>query len=141
MLRLFLRHAGATVAAAVLLLGGIPRVDAQTRTTLATDGGAVAPTLLSDCDITVQSCGTDGGELYSGSETTSSGGGGDTVPLCGSGKKGPCNETTIRQCTSWKITTVSGDASVKDLSGVELTGSFKLTCETWTTVTMVYYWS
>ena len=64
MLRLLLRHAGATVAAIALLLGGIPRVDAQTRTTLAGDGGTVAPTLLSDCDITVQSCGTDGGELY-----------------------------------------------------------------------------
>jgi hypothetical protein len=139
MLRLFLRHAGATVAAIVLVLGGIPRVDAQPRAALGADGGTVAPTLLSDCDITVESCGTDGGELYSGEGTTSSGGGSPT-PQCGSGTKGPCNTTTIRTCTSWKITTVNGDASVKDLTGVELTGSFKLTCETWETTTRVYYW-
>lgn len=139
MLRLFLRHAGATVAAIILLLGGIPRVDAQPRTAIGADRGAVAPTLLSDCDITVESCGNDGGELYSGEGTTSSGGGAPK-PQCGSGTKGACNQTTIRTCTSWKITTVDGDASVKDLSGVELTGSFKLTCETWETTTRVFYW-
>ena len=139
MLRLFLRHAGATVAATVLLFGSIPRVEAQTRTALATGDDTVAPTLLSDCDITVESCGTDGGELYSGGTTTTSGGG--STPVCGSGKKSPCNVTTVKTCSSWKVTTVSGDASVEDLSGVELTGSYKLTCETWTTTTMTFYWS
>lgn len=137
LLRTLLRHAGATVAASAVLLAGVPRVDAQISGFDPYDGGSAS--LLSDCDISVQSCGTDGGELYAGGTsggTNSSG----TTYVCAQGQRTVCNVTSVKTCTSWRITTVSGDASVQDLSGLQLSGSFKLSCETWLTTTMEFRW-
>ena len=86
----------------------------------------------------MQSCGTAGGELYAGSDSPGSAAGPNLA--CGNGSKTLCNTTQIRTCTSWRITTVGGEADVKDLSGVELKGEFKLTCETWTTTTLEFRW-
>lgn len=136
MLRTLLRHVGATIAASAVLLAGIPRVEAQL-SPLATDD-VPGPSLLADCDVTVQHCGGYGGELYGGSELPPNVSG--TTLVCANGRKTICNTTVVRTCSAWKITTISGEAEVKDLSGVEIKGEFKLTCETWTTTTMDFRW-
>jgi hypothetical protein len=134
MLRNTLRQVGAAVAVIALAIGPTPSVTAQ-----GTLGGprtsAPAPRLIADCDITVQSCGGD--PTLEGSNTPSLG---SSTPQCGNGTKGLCNQTTVMTCTSWRITTVNGSATVEDLKGVQLQVGTTISCQTWDTKIYYYYW-
>jgi hypothetical protein len=109
-------------------LGAQPRVGAS---------GTNAPTLLSDCDIAVQSCGIPGGELYGGGATGNGGASGGGLP-CGAGLRALCREQTFETCASWIVTDAGGSVSVtatKLGAGVNRSE----TCAQYVTNTLYYY--
>lgn len=109
---------------------------AQTRVAAA---DAVAATLLSDCDITVQSCGTPGGELYSGGgygDTAPSGA--STAPKCGAGWKVVCETKSAETCVEWVI--VEGSGTVRfSATGAGAGGSITQVCAKYVTNTVTFY--
>jgi hypothetical protein len=103
-------------------------------------GDAVAPTLLSDCDITVQSCGTPGGELYTGSgygEPAASGGSG-SAPLCGAGWRVVCKTQSAETCAQWVIVEASGTVTFS-VTSAGIGGSITQVCSTYVTNTLTFY--
>lgn len=103
-----------------------------------------APKLLSECDVTVEGCGSDGSTLYgtgttSGSTSgTTSGGSYDdaTMPVCGAGTKTECRRDTVTRCLKWVTQTVSLNAGVTNGGGTVTT-----VCAESVTSVFYYYWA
>ena len=98
-----------------------------------------APRLLSDCDVTVESCGgdptlVDGG---GGSGTGSSGSGTDSYsPVCGAGTRTECRRDTVTRCLKWVTQTVTVNASVTGGGG-----TVTMICAESATTVFISYWS
>jgi hypothetical protein len=74
--------------------------------------GGIAPTLIADCDITVQSCG--GPPTYEGGGYSGNGGasGSGNSGGCGTGSRVICRTDSYYKCLKWEPVTVSGGVSV-----------------------------
>jgi hypothetical protein len=111
------------------LIGAQPRVGAD---------GQNAPQRIADCDFTLGNCGNPGGEIYGPGDGGGNSSGGGLV--CGAGAKVKCNTTTVRTCVSWRVTGGSVEFSVSDPAGLTLEAGARLSCETWSSTTVYWYW-
>lgn len=102
----------------------------------------VAPKLISDCDITVQSCG--------GDPTYGEGGGGggsgydnDAPATCSSGTPQQCLVDTSRTCTQFVLSSGSGSVTVSGglKPGGSASGTATGTCISYRVLVRTYYWS
>jgi len=130
MIRPLLRQSVAALTVVALTLGPVSPSSGQTVPRRA----APTPTLLSNCDITVQSCGGD--PVFGGGSGPPSGG----SAQCGNGSKGECNRTTHTVCTEWHVIDGSVEFTVSDLGGLTIGAGGRLTCQTWKTTIQYYYW-
>jgi len=130
MIRPLLRQSVAALTVVALTLGPVSPSSGQTVPRRA----APTPTLLSNCDITVQSCGGD--PVFGGGSGPPSGG----SAQCGNGSKGECNRTTHIVCTEWHVIDGSVEFTVSDLGGLTIGAGGRLTCQTWKTTIQYYYW-
>jgi hypothetical protein len=103
------------------------------------------PRLLADCDISVSSCGVEGGYLYGSGDGSLYGGSGSnvagtTAPQCGAGFRSQCDTRTVNTCTQWVI--VSGDGTVTfSATKAGIGGSITQTCGQWVTNTVIDYYT
>ena len=131
MIREVLRQSAAALTVVALTLGPISPSSGQS---VLPRRAAPTPTLLSNCDVTVQSCGGD--PVFGGGSGPPSGG----SAQCGNGSKGECNRTTHIVCTEWHVIDGSLEFTVSDLGGLTVGAGGKLTCQTWKTTVQYYYW-
>lgn len=95
--------------------------------------------LLSDCDITVQSCGILGGELYGGSSPdNSSGSAGTSTLVCGSGIRVVCKTFSGETCAQWVIVEMSGKVTISPTSA-GVGGAITQVCGEYVTNTVTWY--
>jgi hypothetical protein len=99
------------------------------------------PKLISNCDVTQQSCGGDptlgGGGTFGGWTAP------EEKPVCWTGTKNPCGRDSTRMCLQYVPNSGSGSVSVTGgaTPGGSISGSASGTCISYTVIVRTYTWS